>query len=375
MTLHIVKRDETLSSIAQRYDSTASALAAANQLGDGGKLAVGQALLVPPYGKPGRSILVNGYALPGIADAALYGSLPYLSFLTPLAYRARADGSLSELADSSLIRQAYSNDVAPLLALSNRREGGGLDGEAGRLLTDRDAQEAFVENLLALLQEKSYMGLHMDFAHLRQDDAGAYAEFLRRLKQRLAPGGYLLSAALAAKAGGEQTNDPDDGSDYAALSEICDFVVLLPPEGSPAYGPPRAPAPIGQLKQALAHALRAIPGGKLLLGIPNCGYNWTLPFDKTRPARVISLAEAPRLACENFADIRYDQEAQAPYFQFYDSNGTEHIVWFDDPRSILARLALVEEFELGGISYGNIDRLYRPGFLALASMFRSETMF
>lgn len=376
MTLHIVKRDETLSSIARMYDTTAAALAAANQIGDGGKLAVGQALLVPPYGAPGRSILVNGYALPGIPDMALYGALPYLTFLTPFAYRARADGSLSDLADSALIRQAYANDVAPMMAVSNQKEGGGFDGDIGHvLLTDMAVQETLIQNLLAVLSEKSYMALNVDFEYLPETDGPAYAAFLARLKQRLAPGGYLLSAALAPKTGPEQRGTLYTAHDYAAIGAICDLVILMTYEWGYTYGPPQAVAPIGPVEQVLAYAVSVMPSRKILMGMPNYGYNWTLPYERSRPARTVALADAPRLAYENFADIRYDQEAQAPYFQFYDSNGAEHIVWFDDPRSIMARLALVETYDLGGVSYWNIDRLYRPGFLVLSSMFRIERMF
>ncbi len=376
MTLHIVKRDETLSSIARLYDTSVSALTAANQLADGGRLAVGQALLVPPYGAPGRSIIVNGYALPGIADAALYGALPYLTYLTPFAYRARADGSLSDLADSSLIRQAYANDVAPMMCVTNQRESGGFDGEIGHaLLTDMAAQETLIQNLLAILAEKSYMALNVDFEYLPETDAQAYADFLARLRRRLAPGGYLLSAALAPKTGPEQTGTLYTAHDYAAIGAICDFVILMTYEWGYTYGPPQAVAPIGPVRQVLDYATSVMPSRKILMGMPNYGYNWTLPFDRSRPARTIALAEAPRLAYENFADIRYDQESQAPFFQFYDSNGAEHIVWFDDPRSIMARLALVEAYDLGGISYWNIDRLYRPAFVILSSMFYIEKVF
>lgn len=358
------------------YDTTAAALAAANQIGDGGKLAVGQALLVPPYGAPGRSILVNGYALPGIPDMALYGALPYLTFLTPFAYRARADGSLSDLADSALIRQAYANDVAPMMAVSNQKEGGGFDGDIGHvLLTDMAVQETLIQNLLAVLSEKSYMALNVDFEYLPETDGPAYAAFLARLKQRLAPGGYLLSAALAPKTGPEQRGTLYTAHDYAAIGAICDLVILMTYEWGYTYGPPQAVAPIGPVEQVLAYAVSVMPSRKILMGMPNYGYNWTLPYERSRPARTVALADAPRLAYENFADIRYDQEAQAPYFQFYDSNGAEHIVWFDDPRSIMARLALVETYDLGGVSYWNIDRLYRPGFLVLSSMFRIERMF
>ena len=376
MTLHIVKQGDTLSSIARMHDTTASALAAANQLADGNKLPVGQALIVPPYGAPSRSITVNGYALPGISDTALYGALPYLTYLTPFAYRARADGSLSELQDSSLIRQAYANDVASMMAVSNQKDDGGFDTAIGHaILTDMAAQGRLIQNVLTTLEQNSYMALNVDFEYLPETDAQAYADFLARLRQRLMPGGYLLSAALAPKTGPEQTGLLYTAHDYEAIGAICDFVILMTYEWGYTYGPPQAVAPIGPVRQVLEYATSVMPSRKVLMGMPNYGYNWTLPFDRSRPARSVALADAPRLAYDSLADIRFDQESMAPYFQFYDSNGTEHIVWFDDPRSIMARLELVNTYNLGGVSYWTINRLYRPGFIILSSMFYIDKVF
>ena len=42
---------------------------------------------------------------------------------------------------------------------------------------------------------------------------------------------------------------------------------------------------------------------------------------------------------------------------------------FDDARSIRARLRLINEYRLGGLSYWTIDNLFRTQFLVLQSMY------
>jgi spore germination protein len=44
-------------------------------------------------------------------------------------------------------------------------------------------------------------------------------------------------------------------------------------------------------------------------------------------------------------------------------------VWFDDARSIQARLRLIYEYGLGGLSYWTVDNLFRTQFLVLQSMY------
>ena len=49
----------------------------------------------------------------------------------------------------------------------------------------------------------------------------------------------------------------------------------------------------------------------------------------------------------------FDPIAQTPYFNYYDE-GTQHEVWFEDARSIRAKLALIPEYGLQGASYWNL---------------------
>ena len=365
MTLHIVKREDTLSAIARMHGANAASLAAANQLGDGSRLPVGQALVAHPGGRPGRHILVHGCVPAGIGDSALYGALPYLTYLTPYAYRLRPDGELSEIGDSALVRIAYANDTAPLMAVTCRQEGSGQAEAVHALLGNAAIRNALLCNLRSALLEGSYMGLVVDFSGLDQADGPAYGDFLQQLRERLAPEGYLLAAALCA----------GDSHAYAAAGNACDLIILLSGGPECAYAPPRPVSPIGEVEEMLQSACVSLPAARILLGMPGWGYNWTLPFSPSRPAQPVALADVPDLAFGNYANILYDADAQAPYFQYYDSNGAEHMVWFHDPRSIQARLRLVETFGLAGISCWDLSRLYRPGFVSLAGMFQVQKAF
>ena len=59
------------------------------------------------------------------------------------------------------------------------------------------------------------------------------------------------------------------------------------------------------------------------------------------------------LARERNAAILYDEKSQAPYFNYW-RDGKEHVVWFEDARSIKAKFDLLKELELRGISYWHI---------------------
>ena len=99
-----------------------------------------------------------------------------------------------------------------------------------------------------------------------------------------------------------------------------------------------AVAPLRNVELVVEYALSEIPAEKIWMGIPNYGYDWTLPFRQGDRAQSISNQEAVALAVQNRVAIRFDQAAQSPWFRYVDGQGREHEVWFEDARSIRAKL-------------------------------------
>ena len=124
-----------------------------------------------------------------------------------------------------------------------------------------------------------------------------------------------------------------------------------------------AVAPLDKVRQVVEYALTRIPGEKIILGIPNYGYDWPLPYVRgiTRAA-TIGNAEAVNIAAENGVSIEYAQISRAPWFT-YKKSGIEHVVWFEDVRSIEAKLELAGAYGLLGAWYWDIMRPFRAGWL------------
>ena len=72
------------------------------------------------------------------------------------------------------------------------------------------------------------------------------------------------------------------------------------------------------------------------------------------------------------ASIQFDERAQSPFFRYTDSAGRQHEVWFEDARSLRAKYRLVADYGLAGVSWWNLNRLFRTNFLLLESMYRIE---
>lgn len=138
------------------------------------------------------------------------------------------------------------------------------------------------------------------------------------------------------------------------------------------YGPPMAVAPLNQVTRVVDYALSEIPKEKIWMGMPNYGYDWKVPYQKDTMARSISNQQAIALAQKYYAAIRFDAAAQSPWFRYVDGDGQEHEVWFEDARSVRAKLELAHRRGLYGVSYWNLMRPFPQNWTVLTTLYEIE---
>lgn len=130
-----------------------------------------------------------------------------------------------------------------------------------------------------------------------------------------------------------------------------------------------AVAPLNKVRQVVEYALTEIPAEKILLGVPNYGYDWMLPFMRGESQAVtIGHVEAVQIAIINGAAIEYDETAQSPYF-YYERDDVTHEVWFEDVRSLERKYDLIREYGLRGMGVWQIMRLFRAMWLLYEDVF------
>ncbi len=368
---HTVRPGDTLSSIAATHNTTVRQLLRNNPVLRGETaITQGQVLVVSYRQEREGTLSVNGYAYPYIDKGLLQRTFPYLSDLTPFTYGFTPQGALVLLEDQQLVDAALAAGVRPLLHLSTLTEEGGFSNELAHIaLTDQAVQTRLVSELLEVISRKGYRGLDVDFEYVYAGDAAPYAAFLSRLREALAPRGLPVIVALAPKIAADQPGRLYEGHDYRALGQAADFVLLMTYEWGYTYGPPMAVAPLPNVRRVVEYALTEIPAGKIYLGVPNYGYDWPLPYRQGNKATSISNQYAVELARKHYAAIRYDENAQSPWFRYVDQGGVEHEVWFEDARSIRAKLALTQEYGLYGAGYWNLMRPFPQNWLVLNALY------
>ena len=370
--VHAVRPGETLTSIAREYGTTVRALWRNNWfLGGSETLLPGQPLVISYFDEKLGTAAFNGYAYPFIEPSLLAQQLPYLTYLTPFTYGITASGDLLPLEDDALLAAARQRGTRPVMHLSTLTESGQFDTQrAEQVLTDQAVQDRLVGQVLQTVRSRGYVGVDVDFEYLPGQLAAAYAAFLSRLRRLLHAQGAFLWTALAPKTSAGQRGLLYEGHDYAAIGAASDGVLLMTYEWGYTYGPPMAVAPLPNVRAVLDYAVTEILPEKIFLGVPNYGYDWPLPFVQgvTR-AQSISNQRAIELAVQYDIAIQYDETAQSPFFHYTDDAGTVHEVWFEDARSMDAKLRLIAEYGFRGAGFWNLMRPFSQTWLVLDSLY------
>ncbi len=422
MQIHVVQAGQSIFDIARTYNSTVGAIVGANEVPNPNQLVVGQTLVIPIVGsfywvqpgdslysiarsfgikyqtlasingisatrplpvgfrlyippQPRRSAEINAYVEPigGRVSTELERSArsaaPHLTYLAPFSFQIQRDGTLKEPPLNNF-RSIANNSGAILLMAVTNLEGGQFSTDLGRLiLTNQQLQNTLLDNIIATAKRLNFRDIHFDMEHLPRELRESYNAFLRKAKTRLSAQGLLMSTALAPKTSATQVGEWYEAHDYRAHGQISDFVVIMTYEWGYSGGPAMPVSPLPQVRQVIEYALTEMPASKIMMGQNLYGYDWTLPFVPGSIAKAVSPQDAILLAAENNIPISYDTKAQAPHFDYTDTNGKRHTVWFEDARSIQAKFNLIKELGLRGVSYWKLGISFPQNWLLIEKNF------
>lgn len=303
-------------------------------------------------------------AAPGRTSVA---SLPYWSFgagtATVLSHRAdftEASPWLYGLSPDGRIDVQYGpGQAAAVTAGLARLRAGGLPvvptianitgghwayAPVARILHDPAARQRHIAAIVALARQHGYAGIDIDYEDLHAADRQAFTAFIGQLAAALHAHGKILSVAVFAKATGPGYGPRNAAQDYAALGRAADQVRVMAYDYHWSTSGPGPVAPVNWVREVLAYARTQIPVKKIILGIPLYGYDWS-----GRHGANITWQQAVRLAARHRAAIRYDAASQSPWFAYTAAGGGGHQVWFENPASTRAKLALAREAGTGGV--------------------------
>lgn len=272
-----------------------------------------------------------------------------VDIFAPQVYSLYPDGTLGGALTQDLITFAKKRGIKIMPLVTN---GAFNASTTDTLLSDPAKQSVAITTLIQEALAHGYAGWQFDFEQIPVYDKDLYSAFIQNAATKLRAAGLSVSVAVVAKV----SDTPSDykgrlwqnligAYDYDALASSTDFVSLM------SYDDPESTGPVVEfswLKRVLAYALIHIPAEKLSLGIPLYYWKWNdLTGKLVDIGGYTALAKA--FAKHPNAPYYYDTTYEAPSV-YYQDNGVPYTIWYENARSIAAKMALVKSHKLRGVS-------------------------
>ncbi|MPZ13207.1 MAG: hypothetical protein GEU73_02060 [Chloroflexi bacterium] len=242
----------------------------------------------------------------------------------------------SEVGDVVAFLRSSEVVVLPSVALENH-------DAAHPVLGDPALSAIAMDELVAAASQ--WDGLALDFEGVDPADRDALTAFIRTLGDRLRASGKVFAIALPAK-NGDMVTGWSGAYDYAAISGAADLYLIM------AYGYrtsassiPGSTSPLSWVDQVMAFAATQLPVDRVILGVAFYGYDWNLA--QGPPARALRYVDTGEVLATTGATAQFDPEVGSATFS-YERDGEAHDVWFEDDRSVGAKLDLVAKYGLRG---------------------------
>ena len=258
-----------------------------------------------------------------------------------------------ESAGVKLHLDVYMDDTSALSALL---------GSAAWRTQAVDAILAELERTYPELGRNPYSGVTIDFEGLRAAQKADFTAFLTELDAALeAKGLTLYVAVMPATADGVYY----DGYDYRAIGEAADKVILMAHdysarsmagfEGS-TYHETAALTPLAAVYYALRVAADPDTGvadrSKLTLAISCTGTAWETDENGllTSPDPIYPTTDTIYTRLKDALELGWSETYRNPWARYVTESGQHIFLWYEDARSVSAKLELARMFGVTGVS-------------------------
>jgi spore germination protein YaaH len=285
------------------------------------------------------------------------GTRGSLDHVAPSYFDLNEDGTLrlTKAADRNFVEAMHERGIRVTPFLSNH-----WDRESGIKALDR--RELLAAQIAEAVAEYDLDGVNVDIENVTEAERDKYTDFVRILRQML-PADKSISVAVAANPSGS-TEGWHASYDPAGLLPYCDYLMVMAydqhyigdVEDTGGAGPV---AGYGFVEESIKAALKEIPPGKLVLGVPFYGrlwkrgagyggygisnntveklvrdYNGKVIFDEGQgsPRAVITIKPA---------DLK-------PVISGVELEPGTYDIWYENEASIKRKLELVEKYGLKG---------------------------
>lgn len=343
-----IQQGDTLWKISYIFNTSISNILSANPGIDPNLLFIGQKINIPSPIKMNLQTL--GFILPSSPAISFLSLLANkLTYLAIVSYSLTSEGwAYVQQDDIPLVTESKRLGIKPLLMIRNYQNNVFSPELIGRVLENSVYRTNLILSITNLAKQRGYEGVSIDFEFIPPPRRNDFISFLRDLKSAL--GSLVLHVNVHAKTEDIPTNRIIGAYDYQAIGSVADIVGIMTIDYGYPSGPPDPISPVWWVDQVLQYSTTLIQPSKIQIAFPLYAYDWRTLDNNVKS---MSILGAQNFALHSKVSIQYDPMAAAPWYKYWIGT-EEHVVWYEDIRSITEKYKLIDFYQLRGATFWHL---------------------
>ena len=251
------------------------------------------------------------------------------------------------------IEWAHNNGYKVWAMLSNSYEDNMIE-ITSKIMNNYKYRQALIENIVDVCVKYKLDGINIDFENMKKEDIDMFSRFIIELTPRMKEIGLVTSVDVTAPDGGDTWSLCFDRN---VIGHVADYIVFMAYDqngtGSRTAGTTAGYNwTVANLKKFIK--TEEVKSSKIILGIPLYTRVWTENTDGKLTSSIVNMKDINKVIPSN-AQKQWLDDLKQNYVEYQEKGATKKI-WIEDLDSIKAKVSLVNEYELGGVSAWAKDR-------------------
>ena len=288
----------------------------------------------------------------------LNNNFDLFSSISPFEYSLEPDGSIKrhgEILDKELREKIKNTGKKVIPSITNNFDKG---NKGTNVLGDFRKRNKNIEEIILEIKKQNYDGIDIDYENLDPKVRDNFSQFIKTLAKELHKRDKILSVTVQAKQSDEETWT--EAYDFEKLGESADQFRIMTYDYARPNTTPGPISPIKWMAKALTYAQSKVDASKIIAGIPFYAYDWCVE-GKCDNRGLVWEGVQNIIKKYNVEEVEWDDDAKCPWFFYNDDAGNPHTIYFENAKSIKAKIDLVKKLGISGISIwrlGNEDPEY-----------------
>lgn len=288
-----------------------------------------------------------GYYMDNSSLIALKAESTSLSTVAIDVFALNKKGVLTGTMPAAASKLAAVNHIAVYPVVSNFNVTDFDPAIAKAILKLGVVQDTAVTNIMKLAAKAAVAGINIDIEAVPPGNRAQYTAFIKRVAKALHAKGQRLIISIPAKTMDDPTDSWSGAFDYAALGAIADTLQVMTYDQHGPWGDAGPVAGLDWVTQCANYTLNIVPKSKISLGMSAYGYDWDVTH---RKGVTLSWRETPALIAHAHAIPQWDGPSASPYFKYRTTDGSTHVVWYENARSVALKSALAKAKGVASVS-------------------------